>query len=363
MASYEFTVEVYAHMRAFARFIAPAALAAAVASCMFALPAYAVDLDDLNEQYQIAVTNYEYVLNEQGRNDHEIMQTVHQISQVKEELKAAQKMSDEAAVALYKNMDGKTELIDMLLESNSLNDAINRYESYRRIEEHYLATVRKANAKQSELDALQKNLEDRKASIQQELEEARQSVEKAEQAIKDADHSDGAKFHQVQGNGSNCGATSFIVGVNVLLHEDRFTDNVAVWEGPGFNGTSTLAIGYKGTKWLEHNDLGDVIGIEDVVGDIKTADELRDELQKGHVVVISSGPGSEWQRADGKAAPLGTFPDGHFIVFYYYNDGVFYANDSSVKAEQGAGVPYTEEQMEQWMNGRSTHFAAVMYKK
>ena len=46
--------------------------------------------------------------------------------------------------------------------------------------------------------------------------------------------------------------------------------------------------------------------------------QLRDELNQGHVVIISSGAGSAWQRADGTVAAPGSFPDGHWIVFYYY---------------------------------------------
>lgn len=339
------------------------AVASVVAACAFAVPALAETLDDLNEKYQVAVTNYEYALNEQSRNDHEIIQTEHQIARVKVELKEAQKMSDKAAVALYKCSDSKSELIDMLLDSNSLDEAVQLYESYKRIEEHYLETIDKARAKQAELDALSSHLENRKITIQAKVASAKQTVEDVEQAIRNADHHDGAQYHQLQGNGSNCGATSFIVGVNILLHENKFKDNVAVWNGPGFNGNSTVAVGYKGSKWLEANDLADTISVEDVKGDIKTNDQLREELRQGRVIVISSGPDSIWQRADGTAAEKGTFPDGHFIVFYYYEDGIYYANDSSVPAEKGAGVRYTEEQMEQWLNGRSTHFAVRMYMK
>ena len=84
---------------------------------------------------------------------------------------------------------------------------------------------------------------------------------------------------------------------------------------------------------------------------------------QGHVVIISSGAGSAWQRADGTVAAPGSFPDGHWIVFYYYADGIFYANDSSVAAKQGAGCPYNEEQMQQWLSGRGNHFAVAMKKR
>lgn len=334
---------------------------ALVASCLFALPAQAKTLDELEEQYQIAVTNLEYVQNQQNRNDQEIAQTQHDIDMVEAQAIQAQETSDRAAIALYKNSAKRDDLIGLMLESGSLTEAIERYESYERIEEYCVEMHRKARIKQAELDILKRHLDERKAAIAEELAAAQKDVDDAEKAIENANHADGDQFHQLQGNGSNCGATSFIVGVNVLLHENRFKDNVAVWESESFGKDSTTAIATKGAHWLKANELDDVIAIETVKGDIRTTDQLREQLDESCVVVISSGSGSVWQRADGEPAEEGSFPDGHYMLVYWYDGEGFYVNDSSVKAEQGAGVLYTEEQMQQWLDGRGTHFAVVMY--
>ena len=42
---------------------------------------------------------------------------------------------------------------------------------------------------------------------------------------------------------------------------------------------------------------------------------------------------------------------------------MFFCNDSSENADKGAGCPYTEEQMQKWLDGRSYHFATILHKK
>ena len=176
------------------------------------------------------------------------------------------------------------------------------------------------------------------------------------------DYSDGYLYHQQQGNSHNCGATSFAVAVNILLRENKYMDNVAIWKSKPFGQDSTSNLNVKGTKWLELNGLSSKIAIERVSGDIHYASELRAQLEQGRMVIISSGSGSVWQHADGTQETNG-HAAGHWIVFYYYKDGVFYANDSSHSATKGAGAPYTKAQMQQWLDGRATHGATIVYLK
>ena len=176
------------------------------------------------------------------------------------------------------------------------------------------------------------------------------------------DYSDGYLYHQKQGNGSNCGATAFAVSVNILLRENKYMDNVAVWKSKAFEQDSTKNLDVKGTKWLELNGLSSKIAIERVSGDIHYASEMRAQLEQGRMVIISSGSGSVWQHADGTQETNG-HSSGHWIVFYHYSNGVYYANDSSKVAAKGAGAPYTEAQMQQWLDGRSSHSAQVVYLK
>ena len=342
--------------------IAALACAMLIASCAVIASAHAQTLEDLHQGYQLAVANYEQVLGEQEKNTREIARKEAEVRETKAQLEQAQEKAGEGAVALYKIHDNQNDMLSFVLGSESLTEAIMRYDSYERVEAYYRETIDQARQKKAELEEEVVQLEERKLEIAQELEGARETMEAAEQALRDADHSDGAKYHQLQGNDCNCGATSFIVGVNVLLHENKYPDNVKVWSGPGFNGDSTVNLAQKCTVWLEENGLSDEISVYCPLGDITTTEQLRDELNQGHVVIISSGAGSAWQRADGTVAAPGSFPDGHWIVFYYYADGIYYANDSSVAAKQGAGCPYNEEQMKQWLSGRSTHFATVLRK-
>ena len=176
------------------------------------------------------------------------------------------------------------------------------------------------------------------------------------------DYRDGYLYHQKQGNGKNCGATSFAVAVNILLRENKYLDNVAIWSSKAFNKDSTGLLNTKGTKWLEMNGLSSKMAIERVSGDIHYTSQMRAQLELGRMVIISSGSKSVWQHADGTQEVDG-HGSGHWIVFYYYANGVYYANDSSKSPEKGAGCPYTEAQMQQWLDGRSSHAATVVYLK
>ena len=336
-------------------------LLVAAALLLAAQPAYAASREELKENYQAAVINYEGVRSEQDRNAAAIAKTEDDIAATERKITLTENEIGNTAVALYKNERGSRSLIDLLLDSTSFQDAVMRYDQFQKIGEYYREKAHELAQKKEELTVQKTKLEKRRDELVKEAESAKHAIEEAALALLDNTHSDGANFHQVQGVGNNCGATSFIVAVNTLLHENRYIDNVAVWQGPGFNGDSTTDMAWKGSNWLLANGLFDLISIETVPGDIHTADQMREWLEQGYVIVCSSGSGSVWQRADGTSAP-GLFPDGHWIVFYRYEDGVYYANDSSVPAAQGAGCPYNEEQMQQWLDGRSNHFSTALRK-
>ena len=336
------------------------AVAAGLAACGIAAPAaYAQTMDDLQYNYQAAIVSYEDALQAQQASEKELEQTEEQIQVVEQELSEEEAVLQDTTVSMYKSFPGRGKLIDMLLDSQSLSDALTCFDDYQRIQRYYLESIESYREKRDNLSQLQDNLQQERQALADNVTRARANVYEAERAIEQADHSDGLFMHQRQGNDSNCGTTAFIVGVNILLHHNFFTDNVAEWSGVGFNGDSTVDLGSKGALWLAANGLSDYISVETVPGDIHTADELQAELEQGHVVVISSGPGSVWCYADGSAVP-GLFPYGHWIVFYQYENGVFYANDSSTDATRGAGCPYSRDDMQRWLDGRSNHFAVSL---
>ena len=344
-------------------FVAAAAAVALSASCLMCPPnAYAQTVDELEVTFQAAVAVYNDALDAKKQNEVESVEVNEHIQQLQEEIEADKVQLNETAVQLYKQNPGRGKLIDMILETNSLDDAIKCYDGYMRIQQYYLDSITSIKNKREELELTQAELERKHTTIIDQIEDARLNALDAQEAYLDADHSDGAFYHQRQGVDSNCGATAFIVGVNTLLHWNLYNDNVAVWEGAGFEQDSTSSLGYKASIWLSENGLSDQIRVRTIQGDIHTAGELQDELEQGHVVILSSGPGSVWNYADGSAVP-GLFPYGHWIVFYYYKDGVFYANDSSADARKGAGCPYTTAEMQRWLDGRSNHYAVALEKK
>ena len=326
-------------------------------------PAYANTRDDLQAQYQAATINYENAIEKQNVNAEALVKVDEDIADNERKTDQVQDQVDDTARSMYKGTRGNWVLIDLLLNSTSFSDAVARYDKYEKIEEYYREKVYELAQQREALSVKKAALEKRRVEIEQEIEKAKIEQEAAALALLDNTHSDGAEFHQIQGVGNNCGATSFIVAVNTILHENRFTDNVAVWSSSSFNSDSTADIAWKGSNWLIANGLYDLISIETVSGDIHTTETMRSWLEEGYVLVISSGSGSTWQRADGTQAAAGSFPDGHYIMFYRYEDGVYYANDSSVDAAKGAGCPYTEEQMQQWLDGRENHFAVALKKR
>ena len=345
------------------------ALAAALLLSLCLAPgvAFAATMDQLNAAYAAALRGYEDALDERAQNAEEIEETEQAIQEAEQLRAQVQGELNETAVTLYKDTRASNVLVDLLLGSSSFQDAVMRYDLYEKVQRRCMERVGELAQQRDELSAQKSDLEDRQRSLEQKVVQAREEAEKAEEALLRASHSDGDEYHQVQGNGSNCGATAFIVGVNILLGEERYDDNVEVWEGPGFEGDSTNALAVRGEKWLESEDLDDEIGIQEVAGDIHDAADLQKYLEDGNVVVISSGSGSEWRYADNPDEGEHKYDDGHWVVFYYYDaegddgNGVFYCNDSGVSSKRGAGCPYTQDQMQDWLDGRENHFATILY--
>ena len=339
--------------------------AALVAAALVAAPAtaYAADIEQLTNAYTSALQGYETALDEQEQNAQEIASIEQQITQVETAINRSQGELDETAVQLYKERNRVEPLLDLIIGSANFHDAVVRYDLYERVERYAAERIEQLSGERAQLGEQRNELEARKHEIESRVEEARLAADEAEQALRKASHTDGAQYHQTQGNNANCGATSFIVAVNTLLHENRFPDNVEVWKSPSFGSDSTTDLVAKGRSWLVANGLADQIIMDYVTGDMQTTAQLAEELKQGHVIVMSSGPSSVWQRADGTETKSSAFPGGHYMMCYHYEDGVFYCNDSSVGPEKGAGVKYTEAQMQQWLDGRGFHFAVSMYLK
>ena len=313
-----------------ARIFFAAALAALACALACVAPAYADTLEELEEGYRLAYAEYESLLGQQAEvesdisdNGDKIKQTEVEISQAESEIDRNAQALSETAVALYKYYPESGSIVDAVLGSSSIGEALNCLEGYARIQGSYTDQLRsfkelkaQLDTKKQELSDLRKNLKEQKKQLKAQVHEAKVSAAEWLAAYRDLDHSDGELYHQRQGNNKNCGATAFIMGVNILLHENRFTDNVGVWASSAFKKDSTGAIARKGTAWLRANGLDDQMVIENVSGDIHSAEKMRAELEQGNVIITSSGSGSIWQYTDGPAKK-GAHSRGHYIVFYY----------------------------------------------
>lgn len=198
------------------------------------------------------------------------------------------------------------------------------------------------------------------------------------QTYGNAGTADGEKYHQGQGThyhngeldsnagtdsdamGGACGATSFAVAVNVLLGEvhkycgcETFHEIIKLANG---RRTSTFYIAKEqnhddwktyGEKWLTSKNLDNIIEINTDL-ELNTTDGMQKALEEGYVLVMSNGSGtsSVYRHADGT---ISTHPKGHYIMFYKYENGTFYANDSARREDSRAGCPYTTEQMASWL--------------
>ena len=340
-------------------------IVAVFAMTLLAVPstAFAADIESLSIAYTNALQGYENALGEREQNADEIKQVVQEIASTDQAVDRAQGELNETSAVLYKETRTHHTLFELILGSESFQDAVIRYDLYAKVERRCADRVKELAADRDELAEKREQLEARKVEIESKVEEAKRAAEEAEKALLAATHADGAEYHQVQGNGSNCGVTAFLVGVNILLNENRFTDNVKEWKSDSFDRDSTANLAAKGEDWLEDNDLSDIIEVTEVEGDVTKASQMKSLLDEGDVVIISSGSGSEWQLADGTKANANSHAEGHWVVFYRCEDNVFYCNDSSTSADKGAGCPYTKKQMQQWLDGRSYHFATVLHKK
>lgn len=170
-----------------------------------------------------------------------------------------------------------------------------------------------------------------------------------------ADNANGAKYHQKQKNSHCCGATAVAVGMNILLGESKF-DGLAVWNSKQMGqDTKHYDLVKKTESFIKANKLGGKLKSFAIAGgrDTKSTDYYKKALEKGYVVISSSGAGAKFRHKDGTYK----LHNGHWIVFYRYENGVFYANDSSQSKSKGAGAPYKTADLKQWLNARDVHAA------
>jgi len=170
----------------------------------------------------------------------------------------------------------------------------------------------------------------------------------------------GQQYWQVQQNGENCGMTAFMVAVNTVLGENKYTNNAEEWEN---YGCYSEAIGFSGCDqaqtWVNDHGLSDKVVVTGVQN-VNSKEELYEHLNKGEVVVSSSGGANIFKRNDGSYENYA----GHYITFYRTENGNVYANDSSVgDPSLASGVEYTPEDLDNWFAAPGNHGSITVARK
>lgn len=100
-----------------------------------------------------------------------------------------------------------------------------------------------------------------------------------------------------------------------------------------------------------------MFGIESRVME-RTADAFREVLEKENSVIWASSRNCDFLNMRGDRWFK---PRGHAIVFWRYEDGIFYAKDCAYFYENGRDIPYTEADLTQWLQGHDRqHFEITL---
>lgn len=160
---------------------------------------------------------------------------------------------------------------------------------------------------------------------------------------------------------SACGAYSFTMGVNMLLGEVHKFCGAEVWYDLGKSSTTMGSDPSKAENWLKDNQLSDKIELV-YQGQISSGDDIAKYLDESCVVVCSAGSGSSEKVFIDNTGVGSAHSSGHYILWYKYEDGKYYANDPG-RWGTGAGCAYTKEQLDKWATTGAIHSAIAMKRK
>lgn len=147
----------------------------------------------------------------------------------------------------------------------------------------------------------------------------------------------------------------------MLLGENKY-NNVDVWESSIFGRDSTdCGSSDKTERWIKENGLDSKIEVKNHESSGITVDKMKEWLDDGYIVQISSGEQSKFLSNEGDGIPY--HPDGHYILFYKYENNAFYADDPALNKKAGAGVKYSTSDLQQWLGGREFHSGVLMKRK
>ena len=151
---------------------------------------------------------------------------------------------------------------------------------------------------------------------------------------------------------NGCGLISLAMCIDLLTGRDLTpTDVYNIRKEAGLdqlnvaNAEATSVCG--GDVTLRLNDMNrKLFGIESRRME-RTVEAFREVLERDSVIWASSR-GCDFLNMLGDCWYK---PDGHIIVFWRYEDGIFYAKDCDYNSSVGCDIPYTEVELQQWLDG------------
>lgn len=283
--------------------------------------------------------------------DAEISQQQKVVTEKQSALEEANKRLDEATQWYYKNGNAGS-LVDLVLTSNGVTEAISRSEYADRVctqyREQVAATTAARDEAQSAVDELQK--------LRGEAAARAKSLENA------------SEIHFQQGGGqpwsslpywtgtiasSGCGLCSYTVMVDVLTGNDYTpTDMLRMrgdWKGmDGYPDDKTGSGRMTHAEWTKNK-----FDISSHRIDV-SLDAMKSEMNGTEKVAIVCAAGSSFKNNDGSWR----WSSGHFIAVFAHDEHGFHVTDSAVNTSQGKNVIYSDSDMQRLLRGTSK---IVMY--
>lgn len=152
-----------------------------------------------------------------------------------------------------------------------------------------------------------------------------------------------------------CGLCSFAMGVDIVTGRD-LTPRDIYWmrNAAGIDQLHTVTKDGRsccgGDAQEQFNAIyGKLFGIK--CREIpRSSVAFRDVLEGRNAVIWASSNNTEFhlKRGWSRYAEIG-----HVVLIWKYEDGIFYIKDPSMPPEEANNVPYTEEQMQVWLDART----------
>ena len=154
----------------------------AVLTGMLCSVALAEDMDELNSAAESTAAAYDAAVAERDRIAGQVEELEGRIAEKEAEIPVLQQRASEAIVGLYKIGSDRDALIEMFLDSNSLEEILYNWNSYEALISHYNTCMKQNADARVSLEADRIKLDQDRAAAQVAVDEAESAMEAAEAA-------------------------------------------------------------------------------------------------------------------------------------------------------------------------------------